>query len=173
MKILMHACCGPCLIYPAEALTELGHELTAFYYNPNIHPYSEFARRREAFHKYCVNAGLANVEEEYDYKNYLRQTIEAEDDRCAICYRMRLMKTAEAASHGGYDAFSTSLLVSPYQKHEEVKEAGEAAAAESGVTFYYEDWRDGFREGRRQAKEMGLYSQKYCGCIYSEEERFA
>lgn len=173
MKILLHTCCGPCLIYPAETLTELGHELTALYYNPNIHPYSEFARRRESFLKYCGFAGLAAVEEDYDYKNYLRQTIEAGDDRCVICYRMRLRKTAETAVRGGYEAFSTSLLVSPYQKHEELRQAGEEVAAETGVAFFYEDWRGGFREGRRKAKEMGLYLQKYCGCIYSEEERNA
>ncbi|MFA5866472.1 MAG: epoxyqueuosine reductase QueH [Actinomycetota bacterium] len=173
MKILMHACCGPCLIYPAETLREQGHKLTAFFYNPNIHPYSEFARRNQAFREYCGRAGLTAVEEDYDYKNYLRQTIFAEENRCAVCYRMRLGKTAETAAQGGYDAFSTSLLVSPYQRHEELKEAGEAAAAETGVAFFYEDWRDGFREGRRRARTMGLYSQKYCGCIYSEEERFA
>lgn len=173
MKILMHACCGPCLIYPSETLREQGHDLTAFFYNPNIHPYSEFVRRSEAFLNYCRGTGLTAVEEDYDYKNYLRQTIFSQDDRCPVCYRMRLGKTAEAAVQGGYDAFSTSLLVSPYQRHDEVKKAGETAAADFGVEFLYEDWRDGFREGRRKAREIGLYSQKYCGCIYSEEERFA
>jgi epoxyqueuosine reductase len=161
------------LIYPAGELGKLGHELTSYYYNPNIHPYSEYARRREAWLVYCGRTGLATIEEDYDYKNYLGQTIQAGDERCAICYRLRLTKTAAAAARGGYDAFSTSLLVSPYQKHDELKAVGETVAAEFGIEFLYQDWRSGFREGRRQAKELGLYSQKYCGCIYSEEERFA
>lgn len=171
MKILLHTCCGPCLIHPAETLFDEGHELTAFYYNPNIHPFSEFSRRREAFHSYCAGASIPTFEDVYDYRNHLTQTVAAGADRCVICYRIRLMRTAQTAAREGFDSFSTTLLVSPYQKHDELKAVGEEAAAKHGVAFLYQDWRPGFREGRRKARELGLYSQKYCGCLFSEEER--
>ncbi len=173
MKLLVHTCCGPCLVFPADKLCEQGHNITTFYYNPNIHPYSEYARRREAWLAYCDGVGIPTLEEIYDYQNHLRQVVFHEDDRCALCYRMRLNKTAEAAAARGFDGFTTTLLVSPYQKHEEVKTAGEEAAGKYGVAFLYQDFRDGYREGRRKARDLGLYSQKYCGCVYSEEERFA
>lgn len=171
MKILLHACCGPCLIYPAETLAEQNHELTVYFYNPNIHPFSEFSRRRESLRSFCAGAGLSVVEDVYDYRNHLTQTISAGKDRCAVCYRIRLMKTAQIAAREGFEAFTTTLMVSPYQQHETLRAAGEEAAEKHGVPFFYEDWRSGFREGRKVARELGLYSQKYCGCLFSEEER--
>lgn len=172
MKILLHVCCGPCLIYPADVMRGKGHEITAFFYNPNIHPYSEFNRRRDSLLTFCKTAGLPVEEGPYDYKKHLEQTIVAGDGRCGLCYRMRLESAAWKAAKDGYDAFSTTLLVSPYQRHEEIITAGGEAAAAHGVDFYYEDWREGFKAGREKAREMNLYSQKYCGCVYSEEERF-
>jgi hypothetical protein len=159
------------LIYPAETLAKQNNALTVYFYNPNIHPFSEFSRRREALRTYCAGAGLSVVESVYDYRNHLTQAISAGTERCAACYRIRLMKTAQFAAAEGFEAFTTTLLVSPYQQHEELKAAGEEAAAKHGVPFFYEDWRCGFREGRAKARELGLYSQKYCGCLFSEEER--
>lgn len=173
MKVLLHTCCAPCLIFPADKLAEQGHELTTFYYNPNIHPFSEFDRRRDAYLRYCRTQNLAVIEDVYDFENYLRQVTFHEDERCRICYRMRMMKTAEIAAFHGFAAFSTTLLVSPYQKHEDLAEAGRKAAACHGVDFLYQDWRDGFRTGRAKARELGIYTQKYCGCVYSEAERFS
>lgn len=171
MKLLLHTCCAPCLIYPAGRLLEEGHELTTFYYNPNIQPFSEFDRRRDAFIYYTQMKGLPVMEDAYDFQNYLRQVAFHEDERCRICYRMRMMKTAENAAFHGFEAFSTTLLVSPYQQHEDLAEAGREAAEVHGVEFLYQDFREGFREGRRIARELGIYRQKYCGCVYSEAER--
>ena len=170
--MLIHTCCAPCLIYPAEQLQAQGHVITSFFYNPNIHPYSEYKLRLDALVHRCNGANTPVIIEEYDYPEYFRRVAGHEDERCAVCYRLRLTRTAQAAADGGYDAFTTSLLVSPYQDHAELKRAGEEAAAEYGVTFHYADYRPGYREGRAKAREMGLYSQKYCGCVFSEEERF-
>ncbi|MCD6288252.1 MAG: epoxyqueuosine reductase QueH, partial [Candidatus Hydrogenedentes bacterium] len=95
-----------------------------------------------------------------------------EDDRCAICYRMRLERAAEIAVEGGFDAFSTSLLVSPYQKHDLLKEIAETVSADKGIEFMYRDYRDIWKQTYELSREMDMYRQKYCGCIYSEEERF-
>ena len=171
MKILVHACCGPCLIFPHEQLKEKGHAVTAFYYNPNIHPAGEYKSRLASFIKYCEVEGVTAIEAGYDANDYFDKIDADTPDRCRLCYRIRLMKTAKVAAASGYDSFTTTLLVSPYQKHDDLRAAGEEAALASGVPFFYEDFRPGFRAGRTKAREMGLYSQKYCGCRFSEEER--
>jgi epoxyqueuosine reductase len=173
MKILAHACCGPCLIYPAEQLLSQGHDLTTFYYNPNIHPYTEYKQRLDSLAAYCGEVSIPLIIAEYDYPEYFRRVAGHEDQRCAVCYRLRMTRVALEAAQGGFDAFTTSLLVSPYQDHEELKQAGEEAAEAYGVAFHYEDYRPGFGDGRTIAREKGLYNQKYCGCVFSEEERFS
>jgi predicted adenine nucleotide alpha hydrolase (AANH) superfamily ATPase len=95
-----------------------------------------------------------------------------EGDRCGDCFRMRLEKTAAVAKEEGFDSFTTTLLISPYQKHELLKEMGEQIAEEQGIEFHYEDFRPGFRESHRLSRELDIYHQKYCGCIYSEWERY-
>jgi len=92
--------------------------------------------------------------------------------RCDICYKMRLEAAADACREAGMSIFSTTLLVSPYQRHERIREIGEAAAAVRGLHFYYQDFRSGFRRGQAKAREMGLYRQNYCGCLFSEYARF-
>lgn len=170
MRLFVHACCGPCLIYPADCLLQQGHELTIYYYNPNIHPQAEYDDRRAALLEYCRRESLNVVSGVYDIDDYFQAVVSSEVDRCLLCYRVRLGEAARAAAAGGYDAFTTTLLVSPYQKHDQLRQAGEAAAAAAGVEFFYQDWREGFRAGRAKARELGLYSQKYCGCVYSKEE---
>jgi predicted adenine nucleotide alpha hydrolase (AANH) superfamily ATPase len=96
-----------------------------------------------------------------------------EGERCRICYHMRLRHAAQLARRGRFDAFSTTLLYSKFQKHDLIREIGESAGAEAGVTFLYRDWRDGWKEGVEASKAMGLYRQAYCGCILSEQERYA
>lgn len=110
---------------------------------------------------------------DYDLEGYLREVVHREALRCRFCYGMRLRRTAQVARRGKFDAFSTTMLVSPYQKHELIKEIGLVVAEETGVPFFYEDFRSGYRRAVELSRSLGMYRQQYCGCIYSEKERFA
>ena len=174
MKVLMHACCGPCASYSVEALREAGHEVYGYFYNPNIHPSQEYRRRWESFKQLAEAVELPILEPgDYDYQEWLRRAAWREQVRCPLCYQMRLEQTARIAKHGKFDAFTTTLLISPYQKHDVLKQTGEAIAAAYGIPFLYMDFRPGFKRSVELSKEMGLYRQQYCGCIYSEAERYA
>jgi len=173
LKILLHVCCGPCSTFPVMALKEQGHDLTGYFYNPNIHPYTEFRKRLETFEQYAGKVGLpVMIDSRYDLDEFLRSVTFREGDRCRVCYGMRLRQAARVARAGGFDAFSSTLLVSPWQKHDLIKDIGEAAGKEAGVSFYYCDFRAGYREGVRISKEEQMYRQQYCGCIYSERDRY-
>lgn len=169
----MHACCAPCSIMCIETLRSEGIEPTAFWYNPNIHPFTEYRERRNTLRSYAASVGVALVErDEYGLRPFLTEVDGAFDARCPVCYRMRLDGAAAYAAEHGYGAFTTTLLISPYQDHELLIEAGERASQEYGVPFLYRDFRPYFREGQSRARELGLYLQKYCGCIFSEEDRY-
>ncbi|HEY9204874.1 MAG TPA: epoxyqueuosine reductase QueH [Candidatus Methanoperedens sp.] len=172
MRILAHICCAPCFTYPHERLIEEGHNVTGFFYDPNIHPYSEFKKRMESLEKYAEMKGTRIIyKKDYDLENYLRGSLRS-NDRCEFCYTCRLTETAITAGSLGFEAFTTTLLISPYQKHEIIRKVGERIADEHGIGFYYEDFREGYRESREIARAFDLYMQKYCGCIFSEKERF-
>jgi len=173
MKILLHTCCGPCSIYPVDFLREKGMDVYGYFFNPNIHPYTEFARRRETLEKYAAEIDLkVIIDEDYRLEEFLQGVAHRESRRCLICYAMRLEQTARVAKRGGFEGFSTTLLVSPYQKHELIREIGQASADKYGVPFYYEDYRPGYKAATDLSKKMGMYRQQYCGCIYSEKERY-
>jgi len=172
-SVFLHACCGPCAAYVAKSLREQGLEVTAFWYNPNIHPFREHQLRLEAMQTLSGTTGLPLViTEGYDMLKYFRAVVDHESDRCPDCYRLRLSRTAAVAHQRGFDAFTTTLLISPYQNHELIREMGEELGRERGVEFHYEDFRPGFRESHSMSKELGLYHQGYCGCVYSEWERY-
>ena len=176
MKTLLHCCCGPCTAGSLPAFLERGREVTGWYFNPNIHPYKEFTARRDSFIQYmqAVNCEYL-VENEYPLEDWLlvqAPLAKERQARCGNCYRLRLEPAAQKAAELGYDAYSTTLLVSPYQDHQLLIEVGQEMALRYGVSFDYIDLRPGFRDGQNQAREMGLYMQKYCGCIYSEKERY-
>lgn len=167
MKLLLHMCCAPCSVYPLSVLQDEGIEPEGLFYNPNIHPLEEHTRRKNNVE---MLSGLKGLKVNYlnDFNQVLWEEYDgAEYSRCAMCYNLRLEKAAAFAAENGFDAFTTSLLVSPYQKHELIRETGEKCAARHGVDFYYRDFRPGFRQGQQMAKELGLYRQKYCGCIRS------
>lgn len=172
MKLLFHVCCGPCFVYPLATVRKTNNiEITAYFFNPNIHPYEEFVKRVESFKKYCDAESVSCVIcDSYEPHRYVEKIGKNLDNRCFVCYELRLQETAEYALKNGFDCFTTSLLVSPYQKHDMIKETGKRIAEEVGLSFYYEDWRPGYVFGRQKAKEHGLYNQKYCGCFYSEFE---
>jgi hypothetical protein len=171
MRLLIHTCCGPCLLPVAHKLRDDGHELAAYFYNPNIHPHAEHRRRLEAFHTVVDNLGLPTLPSPtYEPQSFFRAVTFREDERCRLCYRLRLFEAALAARDAGFAAFTTTLLISPYQNLDLVREGGSAAAEAAAVEFYYEDLRPLFHRSRDMARELELYHQRYCGCLYSELE---
>lgn len=173
MKVLLHICCGPCALYPLSTLRGEGLEVTGWFFNHNIHPYQEYQRRRDAARLMAQQEGLELLErDEYLLEEFLAHVAADPADRCRYCYVSRLDAVAAAAKQGGFDAFSSSLFYSRYQNHELMRQQAEGAAARHGVTFLYRDFRPGWQEGIRRSKELGLYRQQYCGCIYSEKERY-
>lgn len=112
------------------------------------------------------------VREDYDAVTFFREVAFREQHRCLYCYSIRLEAAARLARKSRFDAFSTTLLYSKRQKHSLVRSIADEASRKSGVPFYYEDFREGWKAGQNRAVEIGLYRQQYCGCIYSEEERF-
>ncbi|MDP3283984.1 MAG: epoxyqueuosine reductase QueH [Desulfobacterales bacterium] len=173
MKILLHICCAPCSIYPVKILRSEGMNPAGFFYNINIHPYTEYIKRRDALAQYAKLTGLEVIfRDDYDLEGFLRATVFREANRCAFCYFERLNAAACYAKEAGYDSFTTTLLYSIYQKHDMIKEIGESAGKSAGIPFYYRDFRPGWKEGVNESKRLELYRQKYCGCIYSEKERY-
>ena len=176
MKVLVHVCCGPCSPHLLRRLREEGHGVATLFYNPNIHPYTEFKARAEAARKYCEGEGMEfMLREDYDVFDFTRralETMDAGDDRCGYCYRLRMRGAAGEARERGFEAFTSTLLASPYQKHEMARHIGEEEAGKAGVAFLYMDFREGWKEARRVSFEKEMYHQKYCGCIFSEQERW-
>jgi epoxyqueuosine reductase len=173
MKILLHICCAPCAIYPLEVLKVSGHRVRGFFSNPNIHPYQEYLRRAATLETYAAKAGLPVIwDRDYPLEEFLRDIVFRETDRCRFCYYRRLKATARVAKAGKFEAFTSTLLYSKFQNHEIIKELGQMVVREVGVPFYYEDFRKGWAEGRAKAMKLGLYKQQYCGCIFSERDRF-
>jgi predicted adenine nucleotide alpha hydrolase (AANH) superfamily ATPase len=175
MKILVHICCGPCAITPVQALLGAGMEVVGLYYNPNIHPLREYLRRREGVAQMAERLGIPVLlkDDEYDPQAYFRAVTFRESNRCLPCYSMRLERTLSIARRGKFDAFTSTLLYSKFQKHDAIRTLGQDLATGSGVAFHYEDFRVGWSEGIAQSKEWGMYRQQYCGCLYSEFERYA
>ena len=173
MKLLLHTCCAPCSVYCVKTLKEENIDITSFWYNPNIHPYKEYEVRLETLKKYNEDIGVPLVIEYfYGLRSFCNNVIDKLDNRCGYCYLCRLEKTAKYAKENNYEAFSTTLLISPYQDHELLKKTGEMLEKKYGVKFLYRDFRPGFKKGQKEARSLGLYMQKYCGCIFSEEERY-
>lgn len=175
MKLLMHTCCAPCSVYCIDSLRKEGIEPTLYWYNPNIHPYIEYKTRRDTLIEYSklINANLI-INEEYGLDEFCKNVIEDLNNRCShYCYKVRLEQTVKYAKENGFDTFTSTLFVSPYQKHEELKRICEQLAKKYEIQFLYRDFRPGFREGQAKARELGLYMQKYCGCIFSESERYS
>lgn len=171
--VLLHCCCAPCSLSCVGPLRAEGIEPVALWYNPNIHPWKEYEARRDCLLTYGASVGMEiRVREDYGLREFVRQVAEDIDGRCAYCYGHRLEGTAQYAASHGFGAFTTTLLASVYQDHEGIVRAAERYAARYGVKFLYRDFRPNFREGNRRARELGLYMQKYCGCVFSEADRY-
>lgn len=177
MNLLLHMCCGPCSCYPVKVLREQGIEPTGYFFNPNIHPYKEWDMRLKAAEEFAARSEMKIItDKHYMLRDFLRRALAAEqveNGRCRMCYTWRLEETARYAAENGFDAFTSTLFYSIYQQHELMKETAEHFAKVYGVKFHYEDFRPGWQEGIDMSMELGLYRQPYCGCIFSEEERYS
>lgn len=169
----MHLCCANCSLYPIKNLSEKGIDITGLWFNPNIHPYAEYGLRLDAV-KQLHKLWDLSVEymDYYGLKEFIEKTGNGGENRCSICYEMRLDETAKKAKEMGLDGFTTSLLVSPYQKFDIIIGIGREMEKRHSIYFYLEDFRPGWKKGVELSRELGLYRQKYCGCIYSEMERY-
>jgi predicted adenine nucleotide alpha hydrolase (AANH) superfamily ATPase len=151
--------------------------VSGYFFNPNIHPYTEFMKRLEYVEIHNKRAGIEYFEDgAYNLRGFIKTALAAENEnlsRCHACYRLRLNAAAKFAAQNGFSVFTTTLLYSRRQDHSAVKSIGEESAALNGIDFYYEDFRAGWQEGIERSKELNIYRQNYCGCIFSEEERYA
>ena len=173
MKTLLHICCAPCANRCIDVLETDGFQVSGFWYNPNIHPFTEYRSRRNCLREYAQSIHLPLIEKnDYGLRPFVRAVAEDIEHRCVSCYEMRLFETARQAKELGFDSFTSSLFISPYQNHELMRETAERAAMEFGVEFLYRDFRPYFKAGQEKARELGFYMQKYCGCVFSEEERY-
>ena len=172
MKLLMHTCCAPCSVYCIESLRNENIEPVSYWFYPNIHPFMEYKARRDTLKEYAEKINLELIiDEDYGLKEFCINVVNDLENRCAnYCYRVRMEQTAKFAKENGFDAFTTTLLISPYQSHEKIKEICEEMAEKYDIKFLYRDFRPGFREGQNKARELELYMQKYCGCVFTEED---
>ncbi len=172
--VLVHSCCTHCAAYTVDYWRKQGYKVGILWYNPNVHPYTEHQHRLEAMQSLAQEMKFPLiVEDGYDMVDYFRQVVGHEAERCRYCFRLRLSKTAETARQKGFGAFTTTLLISPHQKHELLRDIGNEMAMEKGIDFLYADLRKHYSDSRRMTKGLNLYRQQYCGCVYSEWERFA
>jgi predicted adenine nucleotide alpha hydrolase (AANH) superfamily ATPase len=172
MKVLIHICCAPCSIMCVKALRAEGIEPVGYWENPNIHPYTEYQLRKHTLEEYAKAIGMKLIiGAKYGLRTFLSAVGSDFSGRCLACYRLRFEGAARYAAENGYTHFTSTLFVSPYQNHDLMLRAAEEAAAQYGVSFLHRDFRPYFAEGQEEARSLGMYMQKYCGCIFSEEER--
>ena len=172
-SVLMHTCCAPCSLSCIDPLRAEGIEPVAFWYNPNIHPGKEYEARRDCLLAYAPTIEMqVIVDEDYGLRTFVEHVASDIDHRCTYCYQHRLEETARYAAEHGYEAFTSTLLASLYQDHDGIKAAAEKYARQYGVEFLYRDFRPNFRAGNQRARELGFYMQKYCGCVFSEQDRY-
>jgi predicted adenine nucleotide alpha hydrolase (AANH) superfamily ATPase len=157
---------------PVQRLQDDGLEVTGYFFNPNIQPFKEYDRRLTALTAWAAAVDLSLLIENYDPVPWLRQIAFREKDRCSLCYAMRLDQSAAQAGRLGCQGFSSTLLYSIYQNREQLLAAGRQAAQKWKVEFLARDFRPLWALGQAKARELELYRQPYCGCIFSEAERY-
>jgi len=166
-KLLVHVCCCHCAAYTLKHFSK-NYDVAAYWYNVNIQPSQEYNARKQVMWEYAKTCDIELIDsQKQDFNGFLKGQKVA-TNRCAFCFYVRLKQTAKYAKKNGFTAFSTSLLISPHQKHELLKEAGYKAALEEGVSFLYEDLRRYYSQSRLMTKPLGLYAQRYCGCLLSK-----
>lgn len=174
-KVLVHACCAVCSGYSMRKLFEEGFSPVLFFYNPNIHPKTEYKRRLEEFEGFCKRNGyeyaIENAGPEAFYSQIKGLELEKERGaRCKKCFALRLEKTAKKAAELGFELFTTTLSISPHKNYSDIKaEAEKIAQKHTNVSFLDIDFKkqDGFLKTNQIAKTQNLYRQNYCGCEFS------
>lgn len=180
-RLLLHSCCAPCSSYVLEYLSEY-FSITVFYYNPNIFPAEEYEKRvkeQEALiESLPAKHRISFLEGPYEQERFfeLARGLEKEPEggeRCSLCYRLRLLETAQMARAGGFDYFTTTLSISPLKDAQRLNQIGEQLAREYGVAYLNSDFkkRNGYKRSIELSREYGLYRQDYCGCVYSIREK--
>ena len=173
MKLLLHTCCAPCSIYPVKVLKEIDMDIMGFFYRYNIHPFQECVKREETLKQYSESIGLKVIyQPDYKIEKFLQSIVFREKERCRYCYYDRLKATALVAKKGKFEGFTTTLLYSKFQNHELIRQTREALAKNYGLKFFYHDFRRGWKFGIEESKRLKMYRQQYCGCIYSEKDRY-
>ena len=175
-RLLLHACCGPCLLEPLDALAREADHVTVVFANPNIHPAEEYEHRRDTLLAYARDVGVEVAELPYDRAAWDEAVAPLADQgagRCRACYRLRLGMAAAYAADNGFDALATTLSVSPYQNHDDIRREGELAAAGAGITWVDRDFRERYPAATARSRELGMYRQNYCGCVFSKGEAAA
>lgn len=173
MKLLLHACCAPCLIYPYNLLRNQGIDVTVIFYNPNIHPFLEFKKRADSLLLYSQKEKFPLIFNNiYGLSEFLRRVVFHENNRCTFCYEMRIESVALKAKELQFDTFSTTLLYSKYQKHDLIVSTCNSISKVKDIPFFYHDFREGWKNGINESITLNMYRQSYCGCIYSEQERY-
>lgn len=174
MKVLLHLCCAPCSTESLDRLRNENMEVIGFFYNPNIHPEEEYKRRKDEVERYCREVGMDVIYGPYDVERWFGNVAGLEDEpekggRCAVCFRMRLETTAALAKKRGFDAFTTTLTISPHKDSRVINAIGSEIGSEQGIPFLLRDFKkkDGFKKSLVRSKMYGLRRQDYCGCIYS------
>ncbi len=172
-KVLIHICCAPCFLYPYDLLLKEGYQVSGLFYNPNIHPYKEYQKRLQAVKELEKSEGMKIIYRDvYDLDEFLRGVAFREEKRCLFCYYMRLKEAAIIAKHGKFNLYTSTLLYSKYQDHDTISQIGNSLSNTYGIPFLYMDFRLGWKEGIEKSKLLGIYRQAYCGCIYSERDRY-
>ncbi|PID77361.1 MAG: hypothetical protein CSB24_01790 [Deltaproteobacteria bacterium] len=173
MKLLLHSCCAPCTIYPLIKLGEEGYKIEVLFYNPNIHPFTEYRNRLNSLKDFLKDKDIRlHIPEEYELKTFFRKVVNNESKRCLSCYQIRIDFSINYMKNHGFDAFSTTLLYSKYQNHDFIKKYAEMECRKDELDFAYADFRKGWQDGIDESIRLEMYRQKYCGCLYSEQERF-
>ena len=173
MKLLLHICCAPCSAACIKVLREENIDIVGYWYNPNIHPFKEYDNRLKALKEYSKMINLNVIYDDfYGLDEFVKNTVNIIDNRCGYCYLSRMERVVKYAHDNGYDAFSSTLFISPYQKHDLLKSICEKLSKKYNIQFLYRDFRPYYELGREMFHETGLYMQKYCGCIFSERERY-
>lgn len=173
MNLLLHICCACCLCAPLSELRKEGFNVTGLFYNPNIHPFLEFRKRLKALRVFQETDPIPVIYcEDYGIREYLKNVNYEGNDRCADCYAMRLRFAVAFSKKNGFDAFTSTMLFSVYQNHEQLKMLSENLSKEHGIHFIYRDYRYLSECSHDLAKRKMIYRQGYCGCIFSEYERY-
>ena len=174
-RLLLHTCCAPCSPHVVELLRST-FEVSAFFYNPNIHPLEEYQVRLEEMKKFLRTISVELIVGDYDADQWFRlvEGLEQEQEggkRCELCYRMRLERTALTAQTKGFQYFATTLTVSPHKNAKIINRIGREIKSNPDVIFYEADFkkRDGFKKSCELSERHGFYRQNYCGCIYSKD----